>query len=192
MKTYKHNFAKFDLATKHLNNQETMIYLRLIWAMYETEEPLPNDTFILSKLAQDSDERLVQFIVDKYFEIEDVGVTHKYVRRQLNQSQAMKRRMSGLAKKSWEKLPEDGEKFWKSLPDEKKYKHKKSPTLLIIPFRRNNIDVDKLIEFTKSYFKNTEDPNYWKSPKKLVEEFLQDPTFRYGKDKINDYVRGVK
>lgn len=192
MKTYKHTFNKFDLATKELNNQETMIYLRLMWAMYETEEPLPNDLFMLTKIAQDPDERLVKFIVDKYFEEEDVGITHSYVRKQLNSSQAVRKRMSGLAKKSWETLPDEGLKFWESLPKESSYKHKKSPSLLILTFRRNKIDVDKLIEFTKSYFKNTEDPNYWKSPKKLVEEFLQDPTFRYGKDKINDYVRGVK
>ena len=53
MKTYKHTFSKFDLATKELNNQETMIYLRLMWAMYETEEPLPDDIFLLTKIAQD-------------------------------------------------------------------------------------------------------------------------------------------
>ena len=155
MKTYKHTFNKFDLATKELNNQETMIYLRLMWAMYETEEPLPNDLFMLTKIAQDSDERLVKFIVDKYFEEEDIGITHSYVRKQLNSSQAVRKRMSGLAKKSWETLPDEGLKFWESLPKDSSYKHKKSPSLLILVFRRNKIDVDKLIEFTKSYFKNT-------------------------------------
>jgi hypothetical protein len=52
--------------------------------------------------------------------------------------------------------------------------------------------VDDLIRFSNSYFKHHEDPKYWKSPANLVEEFLQDPKFRYGKDKINDYIRGVK
>ena len=192
MKTYKHAFDKFDLATKGLNNQETMIYLRLIWAMYETEEPLPNDIFMLTKIAQDPDERLVKFIVDKYFDIEEVGVTHSYVRKQLNSAQSQRNRLRGIAKQSWETLSKDGELFWKSLPADKEYKHKKSPSLLILKFRRNKIDVKGLIAFTKSYFKFHDNPQYWKSPLKLIEEYMQDTKFRYGKDKINDYIRGVK
>ena len=192
MKTYKHDFARFDLATKELNNQETMIYLRLMYAMYETEEPLPNDIFLLTKIAQDPDERLVKFIVDKYFDIEDVGITHAYVRKQLNSAQSQRNRLRGIAKQSWETLSKDGELFWKSLPTDKTYKHKKSPNLLILKFRRNKIDVKSLIAFTASYFKFHDDPQYWKSPLKLIEEHMQDTKFRYGKDKINDYIRGVK
>jgi len=192
MKGYRHAFAKFDLATKELNNQETMIYLRLIWAMYETEEPLPNDIFLLTKIAQDTDERLVRFIVDKYFDIEDVGVTHSYVRKQLNSAQSQRNRLRGIAKKSWETLSEDGKKFFKSLPSDKRYQHRKTESQLIKTFKQNKINVDDLIKFSNSYFKQHEDPKYWKSPANLVEEFLQDPTFRYGKDKINDYIRGVK
>ena len=88
------------------------------------------------EICNTDDEKSVNWVVEHFFEREDVGVTHPYVRRQLNQSQAMRNRMRGVSQASWEVLTEDGEKFWKSLPSEKKYKHKKSKELLIIPFRR--------------------------------------------------------
>ena len=194
MKSYKHNIEKFNKATSGLSAVDTMIYLRLLWKLYEDEKPLKDDLYSLCKICNTDDEKSVNWVVEHFFEREDVGVTHPYVRRQLNQSQAMRNRMRGVSQASWEVLTEDGEKFWKSLPSEKKYKHKKSKELLIIPFRRNKskIDVDSLIDYCKSYFKFNEDGDYWKAPKKLVEEHLLSPNYRFGREKVNDYTKGVK
>ena len=43
MKTYKHNFEKFDLATIRLTERERMVYLRFLWYLYEKEEPIPKE-----------------------------------------------------------------------------------------------------------------------------------------------------
>ena len=40
MKGYTHSFDKFNLATSSLTEVETMMYLRLLWELYETEEPI--------------------------------------------------------------------------------------------------------------------------------------------------------
>jgi uncharacterized protein YdaU (DUF1376 family) len=194
MKSYKHNIEKFNKATSGLSATDTMIYLRLLWKLYEDEQPLKDDLYSLCKVCNTEDEKSVNWVVEHFFEREDVGVTHPYVRRQLNQSQAMRNRMRGVSQASWEVLTEDGEKFWKSLPDEKKYKHKKNKELLIIPFRRNKskIEVDGLIDYCKSYFKFHEDGDYWKSPKKLVEEYLLSPNYRFGRATVNNYTKGVK
>ena len=53
-------------------------------------------------------------------------------------------------------------------------------------------DVNSLIDYCKSYFKFNEDGDYWKAPKKLVEEHLLSPNYRFGREKVNDYTKGVK
>ena len=192
MKTYKHDFAKFDLATIRLTERERMVYLRFLWHLYIHEEPIPKERDELVYISWCDDQDMISKVLRLYFDETEDGYTHSYVRRQLNKSQAIRKRMSGVAKASWDKLSKKGVEFWDSLPTHKDYKHKKSPNMLIITFNRKNIDVKKLIEFSKSYFKSNSDPKYWKSPVKIVEEHLQDPDFRYGKDKTNNYTKGVK
>ena len=38
MKSYKHNIEKFNKATSGLSATDTMIYLRLLWKLYEDEK----------------------------------------------------------------------------------------------------------------------------------------------------------
>ena len=102
--------------------------------------------------------------------------------------------MRGVSAKSWETVPADAETFWQSLPSDKDYKHKGRKNQLISLFRqkKNKIHIEELLAYSKRYFKFIEDSNYWKSPKRLVEEYIFEPNFRYGSDKINNYVKGVK
>ncbi len=194
MKGYTHSFDKFNLATSSLTEVETMMYLRLLWELYETEEPIRYDSYNLMKITKSDDERLVMWIVDKYFEVDERGVTHSYVRKQLNKSQAIRSKMTGVVRKSWDVLNTEGKLFWSKLPKEKEYKHKGLESALIGIFRlkKKKINTTELISYVESYFKNHEDSNFWKSPKRLVEEYLKDPKFRYGKEQINNYTKGVK
>ena len=194
MKTYKHDFAKFDLATIRLTERERMVYLRFLWHLYIHEEPIPKERDELEFISWCDDQDMISKVLRLYFDETEGGYTHTYVRRQLNKSQAIRQRMSGIAKASWDNLSKKGVEFWESLPTHKDYKHKKSPNMLILTFNRKNkeIDIKKLVEFSKSYFKSNDNPKYWKSPANIVEEHLQDPDFRYGKDKTNNYTKGVK
>jgi uncharacterized protein YdaU (DUF1376 family) len=194
MKHYKHDFERFRKATTRLNSDEKMIYLNLMWYLYEEESLLPSDTDELEYIAYSNDILAIKKVLKLFFEETADGYGHEYVRRQLNQQQALRERMRGVAAKSWEAVPEEVEKFWKSLPSDKDYKHKGRKSQLISLFRRkkSNIVVDDLVSYCKRYFKFVEDANFWKSPKRLVDEYIFEPNFRYGSDKINNYTKGVK
>ncbi len=194
MKHYKHDFERFRKATTRLNSDEKMIYLNLIWYLYEEESLLPKDPDELEYISYSNDILTIKKILKLFFEEQEDGYGHEYVRRQLNQQQALRERMRGVSAKSWESVPEDAETFWKSLPDSEKYKHKGRKTQLISIFRKkkSKINIDELLAYSKRYFKFMEDPNFWKSTRKLVEEYVFEPNFRYGSDKINNYTKGVK
>ncbi len=48
MNFYPHHIGDFLKDTNFLSNEEQMIYLKLIWLYYDTEQPLPDDIFVLS------------------------------------------------------------------------------------------------------------------------------------------------
>lgn len=48
MNFYPHHIGDFLKDTNFLSNEEQMIYLKLIWLYYDTEQPLPDDTLVLS------------------------------------------------------------------------------------------------------------------------------------------------
>ena len=194
MKNYKHDFERFRKATARLNSDEKMIYLHLMWYLYEEESPLPKDTDELEYIAYSNDLTTIKKVLKLFFEENPDGYVHEYVRRQLNSQQALRERMRGVSAKSWDTVPEAAVRFWKSLPSDKEYKHKGRQNQLIHIFRqkKTKIDIDELINYCKRYFKYVEDSNFWKSPKKLVEEYIYDPKFKYGYDKASNYTKGVK
>lgn len=194
MKTYKHNFEKFDLATIRLTERERMVYLRFLWYLYEKEEPIPKERDELQFISFCDDEDMVNKILRLYFDETLEGYTHTYVRKQLNSSQAIRKRLSGVVKKSWDTLNDDGKKFWDSLPKEKEYEHKGFESKLITIFRtkKASIKIKDLIDFSNSYFKYNTDSKFRKSPKKIVEDYLENPTFRFGKKEVKNYTKGVK
>ena len=118
MKHYKHDFERFRKATTRLNSDEKMIYLHLMWYLYEEESPLPKDTDELEYIAYSNDLPTIQKVIKLFFEETPDGYVHEYVRRQ--------------------------------------------------------------------------DTDFWKSPKKLVEEYIFEPKFRYGEEKTKNYTKGVK
>ena len=61
-------------------------------------------------------------------------------------------------------------------------------------FRNNQkkIKIKELINFAECYFKVHTDSKYRKAPKKIVEEYLANPKFRYGKKETKNYTKGVK
>ena len=194
MKHYKHDFERFRKATTRLNSDEKMIYLHLMWYLYEEEAPLPKDTDELEYIAYSNDLPTIKKVIKLFFEETVDGYVHEYVRRQLNQQQALRERMRGVAAKGWEELTEDGEAFWNSLPDSDRYKHKGRRSNLISIFRqkKSKINISELIAYCTRYFKYVEDSDFWKSPKKLVEEYIFEPKFRYGEEKSKNYTKGVK
>ena len=48
MNFYPHHIGDFLKDTNFLSNEEQMIYLKLIWLYYDTEQPLPDDILVLS------------------------------------------------------------------------------------------------------------------------------------------------
>ena len=121
MKHYKHDFERFRKATARLNSDEKMIYLHLMWYLYEEESPLPKDTDELEYIAYSNDLTTIKKILKLFFEETPNGYVHEYVRRQLNSQQALRERMRGVAAKSWDTIPETAVRFWRSLPSDKEY-----------------------------------------------------------------------
>ena len=54
------------------------------------------------------------------------------------------------------------------------------------------LKIKELIEFSNSYFKINTDAKFRKSPKKIIEEYLNNPKFRYGQEETRNYTKGVK
>ena len=193
MKTYKHEFQKFDLATIRLTERERMVYLRFLWHLYEKEELIPKERDELQYISFCDDEDMVKKILRLYFDETTEGYNHPFVAKKLMSAQSLRQRMSGVVEKSWVVSP-DTQKFYDSLPKEKDYQHKGFASSLVSVFRTNKskIKIKELIEFSNSYFKYHTDAKFRKSPKKIIEEYLNNPKFRYGQEETKNYTKGVK
>jgi uncharacterized protein YdaU (DUF1376 family) len=70
MHYYQHHIGDFIKDTNFLNNEEVGIYLKLLWLYYDTEKPLPNDTFMLSmKTGARESEAILTGILKMFFEL---------------------------------------------------------------------------------------------------------------------------
>ena len=76
MHYYQHHIGDFTRDTAFLTNEESMVYLKLIWLYYDTEMPLPNDIFALSIKTSTRDKvEMLEGILKMFFALED-GAWH--------------------------------------------------------------------------------------------------------------------
>lgn len=72
MHYYPHHIGDFVKETSNLNDHQLATYLRMIWAYYLDEKPLPDDCERIA-FAVRSDEKTVRVILKHYFELHDDG-----------------------------------------------------------------------------------------------------------------------
>lgn len=69
MHKYLHHIGDFLADTSNLNDHQLATYLRMIWAYYKTELPLPNDCEGIA-FAMRSDETTVRLLLKNYFKLQ--------------------------------------------------------------------------------------------------------------------------
>ena len=69
MHKYLHHIGDFLADTSNLNDHQLATYLRMIWAYYKTELPLPNDCEGIA-FAMRSDEVTVRLLLKNYFKLQ--------------------------------------------------------------------------------------------------------------------------
>ena len=70
MHYYQHHIGDFKRDTDMLTDHQSMVYLRLLWMYYDTEQPLPDDPRRLAFQVR-SDKETVALILEHFFEHED-------------------------------------------------------------------------------------------------------------------------
>jgi uncharacterized protein YdaU (DUF1376 family) len=77
MHYYQHHIGDFIKDTSFLNNEESMVYLKLLWLYYDTEQPLPNDRNLLA-IKTDTRDRptLLHDILPLFFTLTEDGWRH--------------------------------------------------------------------------------------------------------------------
>lgn len=99
MHYYQHHIGDFIKDTSYLTNEEIGIYMKLIWLYYDTEEPLPNDIFVLSmKTNARENEEAVTGILGMYFQLIDDKWHHSRCDKEIAEFQAFcaKQKANGL------------------------------------------------------------------------------------------------
>jgi uncharacterized protein YdaU (DUF1376 family) len=99
MHYYQHHIGDFIKDTSYLTNEEIGIYMKLIWLYYDTEQPLPNDIFVLSMKTNARDnEDSVQGILGMYFQLIDDKWHHTRCDKEITEYQAfcVKQKANGL------------------------------------------------------------------------------------------------
>jgi uncharacterized protein YdaU (DUF1376 family) len=99
MHYYQHHIGDFIKDTSYLTNEEIGIYMKLIWLYYDTEQPLPNDIFVLSMKTNARDnEDSVQGILGMYFQLVDNKWHHTRCDKEIAEYQAfcVKQKANGL------------------------------------------------------------------------------------------------
>jgi uncharacterized protein YdaU (DUF1376 family) len=77
MHYYQHHIGDFIKDTSYLTNEETAIYLKLLWLYYDTEQPLPNNIFTLSvKTNCRNNETALKGILEMFFLLKDDSFWH--------------------------------------------------------------------------------------------------------------------
>lgn len=99
MHYYQHHIGDFIKDTSYLTNEEIGIYMKLIWLYYDTEQPLPNDIFVLSmKTNARENEEAVKGILGMYFQLIDDQWHHTRCDKEIVEYQAFcaKQKANGL------------------------------------------------------------------------------------------------
>jgi len=77
MHYYQHHIGDFIKDTSFLNNEESMVYLKLLWLYYDTEKPLPNDRNLLAIKTDTRDKPiLLHDILPLFFTLTEDGWRH--------------------------------------------------------------------------------------------------------------------
>ena len=99
MHYYQHHIGDFIKDTSYLTNEEIGIYMKLIWLYYDTEQPLPDDIFVLSmKTNARESEESVKGILGMYFQLVDNKWHHTRCDKEIAEYQAfcVKQKANGL------------------------------------------------------------------------------------------------
>jgi uncharacterized protein YdaU (DUF1376 family) len=99
MHYYQHHIGDFIKDTSYLTNEEIGIYMKLIWLYYDTEQPLPDDIFVLSmKTNARENEESVKGILGMYFQLIDDKWHHTRCDKEIAEYQAfcVKQKANGL------------------------------------------------------------------------------------------------
>jgi uncharacterized protein YdaU (DUF1376 family) len=101
MHYYQHHIGDFTKDTAFLTNAEAMVYLKLLWLYYDTEQPLPNDLFMLSMRTNTrDDEQMLDGILKMYFTLFDNVWRHDRCDREIAEYQTKSIQASRAGKAS--------------------------------------------------------------------------------------------
>jgi len=101
MHYYQHHIGDFTKDTAFLTNAEAMVYLKLLWLYYDTEQPLPNDLFMLSMRTNTrDDEQMLDGILKMYFTLVDNVWRHDRCDREINEYQTKSEQASRAGRAS--------------------------------------------------------------------------------------------
>lgn len=102
MHYYPHHIGDFIRDTSRLSDSQSMAYLRLLWAYYDTEKPLPNSpaklAFQIGANAAD-----VELILEHFFTLDGDFYRHQRVDHEIGQYHSKKEKASTSAKARWHK-----------------------------------------------------------------------------------------
>ena len=97
---YKHHIGDFKRDTDMLTDHQSMVYLRLLWNYYDTEEPLPNDTRKLAFMCR-SDQETVALILEHFFTLEDGHWKQERCDQEISQYRSKSEKAKQSASKRW-------------------------------------------------------------------------------------------
>lgn len=102
MHYYPHHIGDFIKDTANLNDHQMVTYLRMIWAYYTDEKPLPDECDGIA-FAMRSDEKTVHLLLRHYFDLQEDGWHHKRCDRVLQEIYGKSEKARDAANKRWEK-----------------------------------------------------------------------------------------
>lgn len=97
---YKHHIGDFKRDTDMLTDHQSMVYLRLLWSYYDTEEPLPNDARKLAFMCR-SDQETVALILEHFFTLEDGHWKQERCDQEIAQYRSKSEKAKQSASKRW-------------------------------------------------------------------------------------------
>jgi uncharacterized protein YdaU (DUF1376 family) len=102
MHYYPHHIGDFIKDTANLNDHQMVTYLRMIWAYYTEEKPLPDECESIA-FAMRSDEKTVHLLLRHYFDLQADGWHHKRCDRVLQDIYGKSEKARDAANKRWGK-----------------------------------------------------------------------------------------
>jgi len=107
MHYYQHHIGDFKRDTDMLTDHQSMVYLRLLWMYYDTEEPLPDDPRRLAFQVR-SDKETVTLILEYFFEKKDGHWKQSRCDEEITAYRAKREQSRDAAKRRWERKNQSG------------------------------------------------------------------------------------